>query len=308
MLTEPSINIEKPIKILLIENEWRMRKSLQEGLAADANLQIAAIAENGREALGYLKSQAIDLVIMDYELDDHGLWGVELTKRILDQFSHIKIIFWSAYIRDLDLDRAKEAGASGYIPKTKPDEVLIQAIYKVMSGKVEWISLKDEEVIGRYIKLTRKEIQVMELLAEGKSHGQIAYSFLQAEYKESLRKYGKEKALEIYGDFDQYMHEVPEEKGKMIRTQSRLKGRTRVVEAEIANIKEKLGINKLGELIRMAIDEYLPLEKKRRPFTEEELIVMEKLLVEGMAAEQIAEEYSISKHQVEDIRKKFGVA
>ena len=73
MLTEPSINIEKPIKILLIENEWRMRKSLQEGLAADANLQIAAIAENGREALGYLKSQAIDLVIMDYELDDHGL-------------------------------------------------------------------------------------------------------------------------------------------------------------------------------------------------------------------------------------------
>src|SRR5690606_16699038 len=100
----------------------------------------------------------------------------------------------------------------------------IQAIYKVMSGKAEWISLKDEEVIGRYIKLTRKEIQVMELLAEGKSHGQIAYSFLQAEYKESLRKYGKEKALEIYGDFDQYMHEVPEEKGKMIRTQSRLKG------------------------------------------------------------------------------------
>ena len=100
MSIETTINT---IKFLLVEDDWRLRDSLLHGLAKNPKLRCVATADSGQQALVHLRTQEIDLVIMDYALNDHGLWGVELTRDIHKQFPEIKILFWSAHIREVDL-------------------------------------------------------------------------------------------------------------------------------------------------------------------------------------------------------------
>lgn len=344
--------IETPIKmkILLVEDENNWKKIFQEALKSSPNIHIVAIAKNGQEALHYLKDDflAINLVIMDYELEDDSLWGVELAERILKQNPMMKMIFWSAHIKYMDVERARRAGAHGYVQKTVLDEDLISAIYKVAEGRWICLTRKPNPELISFNKLTPTEEKVMEILADGKSYRQIAGSFLKAEYKKKIEESGLNAVLEKYGDFKKYSEDKPEFKPpdqeestispasrKMIDDliikdqsaddgkrkkennrlkHSRLKARTHVIERHIDNIKKKLeseivGINKLGVLIKTAIEQFSKRENEReisleKLLKQENLIILEKHL-EERSAEQIAKEHSISESEVKEIIKEF---
>lgn len=284
--------IKETIKFLLVEDDWRLRDSLIHGLAKDPSLECVAIADNGQQALDYLRTQSIDLIIMDYALKHHSLWGVELTKEIHKEFPQKKIMFWSAYIRDIDLKQAKEAGAAGYVSKDKSDQEVIDAIHKIMRGEQIWASDHNAPINENEenSKLTPMEVKVMELLAEGKPNTQIAYCLLEAEYKEMLADNGCE-----------YM----EGKQRDYIDQDSLQGRTRTVERHRDNIKKKLGIRNQHDLFRLAFEEYGKLEN-RRTTTETEIKILS-LFQEEKNSVQIAEILGIKALEVEKILEKFNI-
>lgn len=79
MSDETSISMIGPIKILLIEDNQRMQESLKNGFqGVDSNYQFVAETGNGKKALEILQTTKIDLVIMDYRLEEKDLWGWSL--------------------------------------------------------------------------------------------------------------------------------------------------------------------------------------------------------------------------------------
>lgn len=290
MSTETTINT---IKFLLVEDDWRLRDSLLHGLAKNPKLRCVATADSGQQALVHLRTQEINLVIMDYALNDHGLWGVELTRDIHKQFPEIKILFWSAHIREVDLEQAKEAGANGYVSKDKSDQDVINAIHRIMRGEQVWVidEFKVLDVNAENKRLTPMEVKIMELLAEGKQNAQIAYSLLEIEYRKMVEDLGNEYVKPSYGDLRDFIDE------------EKLKSRTRTVERHFDNIREKLSIRNRSDLFRLAFNEYGKLEI-RRTTTEIEIKVL-MLLHEEKKNAEIAELMSIKIQEVESIRNKF---
>ena len=278
MPTETSVKI----KILLIENEERWITIFQNIVKNEPNIQIIDVARNVRKALDCLMAHSdINLVVMDYELDDRELWGAELTKKVLQLNPKIKLFFWSIYISFIDRKSAKDAGAHGYVSKLVPDRDVNDAIYKIMGGKEQWvIKIKEDSPPFDLIKknqLSSMETKVMEQLAQGKSYKQIARFLLWLEYNKKIEELGQGKVSRDYGTFEQYLTELPESlinnqeeqesSSPSARTmmdildpqparnhsserrdlkRSRLDKRAAVVPIFITNIKKKLTREKLG--------------------------------------------------------------
>ncbi|MCG7757112.1 MAG: response regulator transcription factor [Nitrosomonas sp.] len=290
MSIETSINT---INFLLVEDDWRLRDSLLHGLAGNPKLRCIATADSGQQALAHLRTHKIDLVIMDYALNDHGFWGVELTRDIHKRFPETKILFWSAHIREVDLEQAKEAGANGYVSKDKSDQDVIDAIHKIMRGEQVWeadeFKVTDVHVINK--RLTPMEVKIMELLAEGKQNTQIAYNLLEIEYRKITEDFGGEYVKTRYGDLQDFIDE------------EKLRSRTRTVERHFDNIREKLSIRNRSDLFRLALNEYGKLEI-RRMTTEIEIKVL-MLVHEEKEDAEIAELLGINIKNVQSIKNKF---
>lgn len=288
-----------PIKILLIEDNQRMQKSLKNGLQGiDSNLQFVAETGNGKKAFEILQITKIDLVIMDYELEKESRWGVELTKDIVKQFPDIKIIFWSVNTRPVDVEKAKAAGAHGYVTKESTDIEVKIAIDKVMHGEESWLD-KNLRLELTKPELTEKEIKVMRQLAKGKSNKQIASALLREEFLGKIEQ--EEELADKYKTIDEYMDEIPDEAEAEA---TRFESRTKTVETHLVNIKPKYNGPSRGELIKKAIEEYSELEDKR-DISPEVIAVLELLHLE-IKPEWIAKTLAISERDVEKIKKKFN--
>lgn len=301
------MTISKPIKILLVDDYWRMRESLRGLQSLDPNLQIIAEAENDQQALSCVQNQEIDLVIMDYQLKGSNHWGVELAKQLLEVKSNIKIILWSVHVREIDIRKAKEAGVHGYVFKEIPNIEIKQVIEKVMQGGTSWLELFQPQ------KLTKTESWIMEQLAQGKAYRNIADESLALEFEEL-----DDEIKANYKDRDEYLMEVhtkilvhSKKNGATIdeyKDQTRWESRTRTIEGHIKNIKEKLGIRSRGDLFSAALMDYGPLEKVKSIHTDflpREMAIME-LLAEGKTAVQIAEEFEMNEPDVLDIIAKHS--
>jgi len=300
MSTETLINTTK---FLLIEDNWRLRDALIHALTHVSELQEegekqqtevpefehVASADNGEDALRYLKTREIDLVIMDYALKDHSLWGVELTREIRIRFPSKKILFWSAYIREVDLNHAKRAGADGYVSKDKSDRDVIDAIRKVMQGEKIW---EQESVVKNDIcLLSSTEKEVLKFLAEGKSNTEIAYSLLEKRYLEVIDEHGSEYVIKKYGSLRKYID------------LENLSSHTKTVQKHFEHIRSKIGIRNRLELFRLSYNNFASKERDRK-IPELDLKVMT-LHHEERTPSEVAKELLITEKKVREILNKY---
>ncbi len=170
------------LRIVLADDHQMFRHALRALLARDAELEVVAEAASGDEVLAIAEAQPVDLVCMDIAMP--GMDGIEATRRLLARHPGVRVIGLSAFADRQFVIDLLSAGARGYIPKAEAGDELRRAIRTVREGRTYLCpdvaatvadALRDRP--GLYAappRLTARERQVLQLIAEGLTSVQIA--------------------------------------------------------------------------------------------------------------------------------------
>ncbi len=169
------------MKVLIVDDHAIVRAGLKQILAESASPIEVSEAGNGAEALQKLRSEAVDVLLLDIALP--GKNGIDLLKQIKGEWKKLPILMLSMYPEDQYAVRAMRAGASGYLNKESAPDELLTAIQKVQAGgryisaKVAEMLVQELDLIGdkpRHAALSDREFQVLRAIAAGKSVSEIA--------------------------------------------------------------------------------------------------------------------------------------
>ena len=164
--------------ILLVEDHAIVRSGIRKLLADIPGMALTESA-TGEAALAALRAAVFDLSILDLNLP--GLGGLELLRRILAAAPGLKVLVFSLHTEAVYAARAMEAGARGYVSKNAAPEELLEAIKTVLAGGTAIERDIAQELGSRgaeedaYLRpLTKRDMEILRLLADGKSLAQIA--------------------------------------------------------------------------------------------------------------------------------------
>jgi two-component system, NarL family, response regulator NreC len=176
------------MRIFLVEDHNIMRRGLASLLMTERDAEIVGEAASGEDALALLKAGNLpDVVIMDVSLP--GMNGIEASRAIHTLYPDVKVLILSMYDNPTVLHEAMQAGASGYILKKSMVEELNTALDQITHEK-QFISPiltaqldADHEFTQDSLKsLTKREVEVFERLASGKSVKEIAQELVVSIY------------------------------------------------------------------------------------------------------------------------------
>jgi DNA-binding NarL/FixJ family response regulator len=174
------------ITVVLADDQALVRRGFRLILETEPGLEVVAEAEAGQQAVDAVRRHRPAVVLMDIQMP--GLDGLEATRRILGQGSNqTRVLILTTFERDDYVFEALQVGASGFLLKTAPPEDLLTAVRVVARGE----ALLSPSVTRRVIqevtrhqrraprspeldRLTQRELEVLRLLAEGRSNAEIA--------------------------------------------------------------------------------------------------------------------------------------
>jgi two-component system response regulator DesR len=160
------------IQIFLVEDQAMVRGALKALLELEPDLRVVGEASDGREALTMATAQPVDVFLLDIDMPQiDGLTAAESLRRLVPT---AKIVMLTTFARPGYLDRAIRLGASGYLLKDSPAEVLAEALRKVHAGKRAIDPELAAEAIGEPNPLTDREREVLARAERGDSGPEIA--------------------------------------------------------------------------------------------------------------------------------------
>jgi DNA-binding NarL/FixJ family response regulator len=176
----------KKITILLAEDHAIVREGFRKMLELEDDLQVVGEAQDGRQAVALVKKLRPAVVIMDIAMP--LLNGLEATRQILKTFPSTRILILSAHSDDAYIKNATESGAVGFLLKQNSSHEVCIAIREVQKGKTFFspsISRRRDRLnpqsSGRNgllhkkaARLTSREMEVLQLIAEGKANKETA--------------------------------------------------------------------------------------------------------------------------------------
>lgn len=174
------------ITVLLADDHTVVRQGLCSLLNSDGHFQVVGEARNGRETVELAQTLHPDIILMDIAMP--GLNGIEATRQILAADPTARILILSAHSDDIYVQRIQEAGAVGFLEKQTSAEILAKALHKVAAGR-PFVSPVIMRRLGAAAaaprnregllpangkRLTSREHEVLQLVAEGSANKQIA--------------------------------------------------------------------------------------------------------------------------------------
>ena len=170
------------IRVLVADDHAIVRKGIRALLATEPDIEVVGEAENGREAVTEAEKLQPDVILMDLVMPEMD--GIEAIRRITARQPEARILVLTSFAADDKVFPAIKAGALGYLLKDSGPEELVQAIHQVYLGESSLhptIARKLLQELSRPSErpptpepLTEREVEVLRLVARGRSNREIA--------------------------------------------------------------------------------------------------------------------------------------
>lgn len=175
------------IKVMLVDDHTIVRDGIKALLTDQDDISIIGEASNGRDLLSLLKAHNPDILLLDISLPDYS--GIELCEIVRRDYPGIQVLFLSMYTSEEYIFNAIKAGAQGYLPKNISQTELLLAIRTISQGSEYFSESISNIILKSYIKkaknkepeslnpeesLSKRELEILKLFAEGFPNPQIA--------------------------------------------------------------------------------------------------------------------------------------
>jgi len=173
------MNDKKMIKVMIVDDHPVVRDGLKNMLLVFNDLELIAEAENGSAALALCQKTTPDVILMDIIMP--GMDGIATTRAVLEKYPGVKVLILTSYPKDDLVQKSLKAGAIGYLLKNVPIDDLANAIRSAYAGHPSLAPEATEALIRAKISpqnpggdLSRREMEVLELIIQGLSNEEIA--------------------------------------------------------------------------------------------------------------------------------------
>jgi DNA-binding NarL/FixJ family response regulator len=163
------------ISVLLVDDHALVRKGFRRMIEDDPDIRVVGEASSGIEAVQLCQKLTPQVIVMDMAMPEMD--GVQATREILKRMPKTAILILSMYAQENYVRNAFDAGALGYILKNANDIDLASAIKDVAAGKRvldPGLITAEREPEDTFDRLTQREKQILQMIAEGNSNKEIA--------------------------------------------------------------------------------------------------------------------------------------
>jgi DNA-binding NarL/FixJ family response regulator len=168
------MNEPETIRVLSIDDHPLVREGLAALINDQTDMRVVGQGATGREAIKLFRDLNPDIALMDLRLPD--ISGIDAMVTILSEFPEARVIIVTSSEGDVEMQRALEGGAKGYMLKSMPPKEVLEAIRKVYAGK----KALPAEIATRLAdhlsdeSLTAREVEILQQVAEGNRNRDIA--------------------------------------------------------------------------------------------------------------------------------------
>ncbi len=177
--------MNKPINVMIADDHSMVREGIKQLLELDGDIIVNTEANNGKQCIELLDDRQTDVLLLDINMPNMN--GLQVLQYIRDKKIKVKVLILTIHNEVEYLMRAVEIGVDGYVLKDSDSSVLKKAIFNVYNGEVyiqpELTNLlkmkmdeKNSNADSYEDSLTKREIEVLKLIAEGLFNKEIAYT------------------------------------------------------------------------------------------------------------------------------------
>ena len=166
-----------PIKLFIVDDHYMVIEGIRTLLQNEKDIIWVGHATNAASCMAFLQQQLPDVILMDINLPDKS--GIDLCKELKSRYPSVKVLGLSTFNQQSFIEKMMSNGASGYVLKNATGQELMEGITTIVQGK-EYLSF-DAAIALRHIDkssnvpvITRREKEVLELIANGFTNNEIA--------------------------------------------------------------------------------------------------------------------------------------
>jgi DNA-binding NarL/FixJ family response regulator len=168
------------IRVILVDDHPIVRSGIRSLLESASDIHVIGEAATGESAIKLIDETPADVLLLDMELPD--IPGTQVAAQVTRTHPELKILSLSAHDDSVYVRQLLELGAAGYLMKEEAPDVILEAVRGVAQGKQGWISRGVAAQISTWMQadgmdgasLTRRELETLALLVDGKTNQAIA--------------------------------------------------------------------------------------------------------------------------------------
>lgn len=170
----PASSGSTPLRVLIVDDHFVVRSGLIAALESAGGVSVVGEAERGDEVVQVYAQCRPSVVLLDLQLP--GASGVEAARALLEHDAEARVLIFSTFARDDEIQAAFDAGALGYLHKSARRDELIAALRRVAAGEMHVASavLRRLSALRTGPSVTAKEREILGLIADGRANKEIA--------------------------------------------------------------------------------------------------------------------------------------